>query len=79
MKLSQLIQNLQKQLDSAGDVNVEIDVKDFYTSYGNRATILESANNWNFTSYVDAVGHVIINANLKKDINGANPKITFRK
>jgi hypothetical protein len=79
MTLSQLIQNLQTQLDQRGDVPVKISVSDYFSEYGSRADILESTPSWNSTTFMNADGVLTINANLRKDILGANPKITFRK
>jgi hypothetical protein len=79
MTLSQLIQHLQSQLDQHGDMPVQVNVRDHYTAYGNRADILENSQSGTFATSIDAGGRLVINANLRKDITGANPKITFRK
>jgi hypothetical protein len=79
MKLSQLIQHLQAELDQRGDVPVQIDVRDYFTAYGNRAEILDSTPHWNHTTFFCADGTLTITASLKKNLDGAQPKVTFRK
>jgi hypothetical protein len=79
MKLSELITNLQGQLDQHGDMVVNVSVSDYYTDYSSRADILEATPNWNPTTFANADGTLSIRANLQKDTTGANPKITFRK
>jgi len=79
MTLSELIKNLELQLKLRGDAPVEIEVRDNYTEYGSRAQILESPIGWNATTFTDASGRVLIQCNLKPNIEGKNPKITFRR
>jgi hypothetical protein len=79
MKLSQLIQRLQSDLNQHGDVPVQIDVRDYFTAYGNRAEILDSTPHWNHTTFFCADGTLTITASLKRNLDGAQPKITFRK
>ena len=79
MKVSELITYLQSAEAELGDIEVQISVSDYFTSYGRRAEILESPKSWNATTTVDASGRLVINCNLKKDLDGKNAKITFRK
>jgi hypothetical protein len=58
---------------------VNVSVSDYYSIYGSRADILEATPHWNPATFANADGTLSIVCNLQKDINGANPKITFRK
>jgi hypothetical protein len=79
MKVSELISYLQNAQTELGDIDVQISVSDYFTAYGHRAEILESPKSWNSTTTIDAGGRLVINCNLKKDLDGKNAKITFRK
>jgi hypothetical protein len=83
MKLSELIANMNARLQEVGDVDVEVSVRDYYTTYGHRAEVFPSTPSWNFTTFVQADGKVILQTVLCKqtEMDGTKlkPKVTFRK
>jgi hypothetical protein len=78
MTLSELIKNLQAiEARTTGEVQVSINVKDYYSKYGEDATIDINATATAGGGYYLHDNNLTINANLSKN-EGKNPKITFR-
>ena len=86
MKISQLIEELQRVMESSGDGEVSISVRDYYSRYGHSAklSIDTSGGLWggvHTTRNGDDI-RTVLDAHLQdyKEIDGTikHPKVTFR-
>lgn len=74
MKISELIKELELVAEKHGDVDMRFSISDYYGTYGSEAILIKALGCMN----KDANWYTI-NLSLRKDSEGKNPKITFRK
>ena len=85
MKISDLITKLESLKEKHGDNNLRFTVKDYYSLYGEEMTTgLKCGETNNFPSDWQDVasngsGTTTISFSLSENMDGKNPKITFRK
>lgn len=79
MKTSDLIAALQKNLETVGDLDIAIDVRDFFTKYGREASINLDTSGviWSGIGNNTDLGITWLTVHLKDNEDGKHPKIMF--